>query len=1367
MLHKNNTMKKNHLSLIVSTVLLAFSFNANAKENIGSGGIAPAPNELRSVMSVCTPATAQTDLDINNVRATLLTGGDMWWNLVDGKYLVPKPAVGEHGPTSLFAGSLWIGGYDGGGTLKVAAMTYRQSGNDFWPGPLTSSATTDAITCALWDKHFKINRKDASDYYYWVAGGSTGVNPVSASGMDAITNWPSIGPEGQPMAPFWDVNNNTIYEPWLGEVPDFDITGTRGCAAELFGDQSLFWVFNDKGNIHSETGGVAIGIEVQEQAFAFATNDEINNMTFYRYKVINKSSFYLDSTFFGVWVDSDLGSANDDYVGCDVGLGLGYCYNGDLVDDNPPQGQIPYGANPPAIGVDFFEGPFANPNGIDDAASSVPASFLNYGDGSIDNERLGMAKFVYYNNDFTTTGNPNGATNVYQYLTGTWLDASPITYGGTGHLSGGPDCDYMFPGTSDPTGFGTNGISQPPWDEASIGNTPADRRFLQSAGPFKLLAGAKNTITIGVVWARATQGGNLASVALMKGADAKAQKLFDNCFQTLDGPTAPNLAIQELDKELILTWSNPSTTNNANELYTEDPNKASGADSLYRFQGYLIYQLKDNSVSSTDLTNVDKARLVFQCDIADGITQIVNYTPDLSISALVPKEMVNGADKGIVHSIAITEDKFATGNNTLINHKTYYYAMLAYGFSPKPNTSLFNPSILEEYAPYIAGRKNADYPVFTPHAGIPHIPSPEAGGTEAHSSYGGGPKITRIEGQGNGGNVLDFTAETVAAILASSSSRVINPTYENGRGPVNIKVIDPLNIPEGDFTLTIKDTLSPVNAVIDANSIWTLVKSPGGSSNTINSEKTIKIPNEQLINGQPATASAIVPRWGLSVNVVFHRDPGGVSIPNPNGPTPPTVIAYEPKNGFLEGTVSFTDPSKQWIDGFPDQEGDNDFNWIRSGSATVSPYADYSGLDGLDAGQDYEKVLGGTWAPYRLCAQTQTAGGVTSKAGPMWRSAYTTLTLIKNIASVDVVLTADKSKWTRCPVIEMAEDSVEVSLGNTKKHHMRVSQSKDKNGNAAAVGSGTSTNPNDANYNGETGMSWFPGYALNLETGERLNMAFGEDSYLSSANGTDMIWNPTSEIYNPFSYEPVLGGKHYIYVFGHNGDKAYTADPILGTGLKDCPRYDQGKWLHDQFAATAAAATTAASEGYKREIYADAMWVSIPLLRAGHSYYETDVKYRLRVGKSYQKGYTTSAIPVTDLATSPVNSNLPVYTFNTSDIVTHKNDATSAKDALALINIVPNPYYAYSAYEKTTLENTVKVTNLPDQCTVSIYTLNGTLIRQFKKDDTKTSLDWDLKNTARIPVASGLYIIHVDVPNVGEKILKWFGVLRPIDLETY
>ena len=62
--------------------------------------------------------------------------------------------------------------------------------------------------------------------------------------------------------------------------------------------------------------------------------------------------------------------------------------------------------------------------------------------------------------------------------------------------------------------------------------------------------------------------------------------------------------------------------------------------------------------------------------------------------------------------------------------------------------------------------------------------------------------------------------------------------------------------------------------------------------------------------------------------------------------------------------------------------------------------------------------------------------------------------------------------------------------------------------------------------------------------------------------------------------------------------------------------------------------------------------------------------------------------------------------------------------------------------------------------------MQGALVRQFSKDDPLTSLDWDLKNHKGIPIAGGVYIVHVDVPGVGEKILKWYGALRAVDLDN-
>src|SRR3954471_18526225 len=85
-----------------------------------------------TLLSGCTPGAAQTDLDINNVRARMLTGGDFWWDYSansHGQYEVPKGG----GIMPLYAGALWIGGYDAGNNLLLAGQEYRQGGNDWWP----------------------------------------------------------------------------------------------------------------------------------------------------------------------------------------------------------------------------------------------------------------------------------------------------------------------------------------------------------------------------------------------------------------------------------------------------------------------------------------------------------------------------------------------------------------------------------------------------------------------------------------------------------------------------------------------------------------------------------------------------------------------------------------------------------------------------------------------------------------------------------------------------------------------------------------------------------------------------------------------------------------------------------------------------------------------------------------------------------------------------------------------------------------------------------------------------------------------------------------------------------------------------------
>ena len=216
----------------------------------------------------CTPSSSFEWLDINNVRTRINSGGDMWWDRPAGtgsKYYIPA----NSSTTSLFAGSLWIAGVDVNDQLKCAALRFRQVGNDYYTGPLTvdGKASIDDATCARWDKIFKITRAEVDEFLNDFADGS-----IDDEIPSIIRNWPAHpGTEDEGvshyLAPFYDYDGNGEYDPESGDYPYYDIENslchTKVATMEeaefgtmhgsiladqvLKGDQTLWWIFNDKG----------------------------------------------------------------------------------------------------------------------------------------------------------------------------------------------------------------------------------------------------------------------------------------------------------------------------------------------------------------------------------------------------------------------------------------------------------------------------------------------------------------------------------------------------------------------------------------------------------------------------------------------------------------------------------------------------------------------------------------------------------------------------------------------------------------------------------------------------------------------------------------------------------------------------------------------------------------------------------------------------------------------------------------------------------------------------------------------------------------------------------------------------------------
>ena len=1303
----------------------------------------------------CAPATALTKMEFNNVSALLETGGSMWQDRATGNsaYEVPKGS----GLKVIFAGALWMGGLDFNDQLKIAALTFRTA-NDFWTGPLTTTgdAEIDEATCLQYDKFYITLRQDIITFnayneaveYDAINGTTTAADNFPGYAIPAsILNWPAHGDVGlgqdYHLAPFYDKNGDDVYNPMDGDYPWYDINKDLACGNDrtvtLYGDQNFWWVFNDKGNIHTETGGDPIGMEIHAQAFAFATNDEVNDMTFYNYELINRSTQTLYNTYFGQWVDADLGGAIDDYVGCDVQRGLGYAYNGDNFDD-PYQGQLGYGANPPAVGVDFFEGPYQDNDNMDnpltenisDAIDSLgipyPGLGIGYGDGVVDNERFGMRKFLYYNNagqgGNPNQTDPNNGTDYYNYLRGIWLDGTRFVYGGSAHPSspdaianGLVECDYMFPGDSDPLNWGTSGITVPgDWTEVTAGNQPNDRRFMQSAGPFVLLPGSRNNITVGVVYARSATGSSFASVEKLRVSDDKAQALFDNCFRVLDGPDAPDLTVQEMNQEIILYISNPLTGNNYNETYSEqDPFIISPDtvqyDDSFRFQGYKIYQLANKDVSSSDLGDPDLARLIAQCDIKDTVADLVNFELDESIGYLVPELKVDASNNGISHSFKITQDAYTQAK--LVNHKTYYYMAVAYAYNNYREYDPNDPTKLDgQKKPYLESRKSPTGAIRVYEA-IPHMTVVEMNGTQLTAEYGDGPKITRIEGQGNGSLILELTDASEQDIVTNFKSAEIQ--YENNYGPVNVKVVDPLNVVGSDFELRFHaDTLTGGDGmgVLNDGNTWTLTNLATGES--WNSDRSIAVGNEQII-----------PELGISITIgqYYYAERNNGS----------SLIA-EPLGAFVE----YADSSARWLGGINDQEGNSELNWIRVGTQNqdvdASTYPDpqddpaqYNDYIGEDDQEQFEGLLEGTWAPYRFCSAT----GKNCIIDTVY-SGTRTMSQVRDVQSVDIVFTNDKSKWTRCPVIE-AQDAPNLAEGGAAKMELRDHASVDKDGNPDGTGDG---------------MGWFPGYAIDVETGERLNMAFSENSWFAVDNGRDMKFNPTQNVFSGFDMP--MGGGHTVFIF-RNQDKDFP-------GQGRMTAYDGGTLIETKMKGSSAD---------KIKVWRSCMWVGRPIPAEGYSWLQTDAKVKLRVSKPYQL-YATNNHYLSDSATYSTNNWLNLYEFSTGDLATEFTNGGDLTDSiLALINVVPNPYYAYSAYETSKLDTRVKITNLPDVANIKIFSPKGELIRTLSKDSPVTSIDWDLKNLKGIPVASGLYLIHVEIPDLGEVVLKSMVFMRPPNLENF
>jgi hypothetical protein len=124
-----------------------------------------------------------------------------------------------------------------------------------------------------------------------------------------------------------------------------------------------------------------------------------------------------------------------------------------------------------------------------------------------------------------------------------------------------------------------------------------------------------------------------------------------------------------------------------------------------------------------------------------------------------------------------------------------------------------------------------------------------------------------------------------------------------------------------------------------------------------------------------------------------------------------------------------------------------------------------------------------------------------------------------------------------------------------------------------------------------------------------------------------------------------------------------------------------------------------------------------------------------------------------------------VYQFTTS---TNTISEDQRRELWEKVNVYPNPLFGYNTlsnyYSNTPDEPFVTFTNLPEDVTIKIYSLSGTLLRTLTTDDKDSPsspfLRWDLENESTLRVASGMYLAIVSNPEYGDKVLK-FAIIMP------
>jgi len=133
----------------------------------------------------------------------------------------------------------------------------------------------------------------------------------------------------------------------------------------------------------------------------------------------------------------------------------------------------------------------------------------------------------------------------------------------------------------------------------------------------------------------------------------------------------------------------------------------------------------------------------------------------------------------------------------------------------------------------------------------------------------------------------------------------------------------------------------------------------------------------------------------------------------------------------------------------------------------------------------------------------------------------------------------------------------------------------------------------------------------------------------------------------------------------------------------------------------------------------------------------------------------------------------PQYTLNSGVVFEFDTKAPTVTNEIAVadvenVGVFPNPYYASNPAETNRFGRFVTFNFLPKKATIRIFNMGGQLVTTLEKDDASQFLRWNLTNRYNFPVASGMYVALIEMPELGlNKMLKLAIIQEQELLDVY